>query len=126
MSAKRREETIRRFSKPVVEDVEATPPAGPGRTRSRGRASAGDVVDLDDNGSDFVMDDAIDDDDFLDDSDDESAWAKRSKKGKGKAKAKPKANPVDVYEPDLSSENPRVMLISLKGTPVGQNPLYRF
>lgn len=124
MSAKRREETIRQFSKPIVEEnAEATPPAGPRRTRGRRRTSVDDVVDVDDDGSDFVMEDAVDDDDFMDSDDDESAWANKSKKSKGKAKVKPKANPVDAYESD---ENPRVMLISLKGTSVGQSPFHRF
>lgn len=118
MSAKRREETIRRFSVPIVGE-ETAQQGRPSRSRGRGGEPAGDVGDDDDDGgSDFEMNEAVDDDDSLDDEEDSSAWSKKAKtqkKGKGKAKPKAKATSA-AYGSAFSGENPRVMLISLKGT----------
>lgn len=113
MSAKRREETIRRFSVPIDGDeVEPTHQNRPKRSRRNGggTVSLGDVSD-DNGGSDFDMDD----DDFLGDEDD-SAGSKNKTQKKGKGKAKPKSRSTKAaYQSAFEGENPRVMLISLKG-----------
>ena len=111
MSAKRREEAINRFSVPVVEsDGEVSQQTRGTRTR-KSRASIESGADKDNDNLDSAMEvgDFTDDDDFLDDSEDETAW---SKKGKGKAKSRVKGKAKATF---TSGENPKVMLISLKG-----------
>ncbi|RPD63881.1 hypothetical protein L227DRAFT_542891 [Lentinus tigrinus ALCF2SS1-6] len=149
MSARRRQETIARFSVPVEADSvpslsqatappssQLTEPASSQRSsRRRGRITqSSTVVDEifadDDKDDDFVVgDDAQDDDDdFIDDEDDDAPARTQSKKGKGKAKpttrGKKKASipstPV-VDAPEFDGVNPRVMLISLKAGALGLN-----
>ncbi|TFK94573.1 hypothetical protein K466DRAFT_509225 [Polyporus arcularius HHB13444] len=121
MSARRRQETIARFSVPIEADSsgpalsqaappslsqatappssQPTVPASSQRSsRRRGRATQSTVIDDifnddKDKDDDFVMDDddQDDDDDFIDDDDDDTPFRTQSKKGKGKAKSKPKA-----------------------------------
>ncbi|KAI0334969.1 hypothetical protein GY45DRAFT_967409 [Cubamyces sp. BRFM 1775] len=148
MSARRRQETLARFSVPVIADNVAIPPplsqatqppasSQPSEpmsqrsTRRRTRSSQAilldDVVD-DDKDDDFVdADDASDDDySFLD----ENVPPTRSQvKTKGKAKGKGKGKGrASEFEPEplldslsSDSENPRVMLISLKAGALGLN-----
>ncbi|KAA1471714.1 hypothetical protein DENSPDRAFT_837772 [Dentipellis sp. KUC8613] len=150
MSARRRQETLQRFSIPL--DDAAVPPAStpsgtPAPTQTQGRATRrrtttqASVVDVDitaqeqgDADDDFVPG-AVenDDDDFLDDEDDDDVWTKKGKgkKGKGKAKAKGKsvakarfaasASTVTYQEPLAAGVNPKVMLISLKAGALGLN-----
>lgn len=133
MSAKRRQETIARFSVPIEEDESPalTLTQAPSATQARStrrrstRASSQAVVDLtadDDQDGDFVMpvDDETDDDFIVDDSDDDRPKKKGKGKGKGKAKAKSKAAVKTAHDlPD--GVNPRVMLISLKAGALGLN-----
>lgn len=129
MSAKRRQETIARFSIPVQED-DSLPTSTQDvlistqntRTRKRTtRSSAKIVIDGgvdDDKDSDFVVNnDNDDDDDFIVDDRDR----KPAKKGKGKRKAAITISDLDppVYSAD--GVNPRVMLISLKAGALGLN-----
>lgn len=99
MSAKRRQEAIARFSVPIEE---ASPPIAR-RTRN-----TGSVIDVEnyangnDSDGDFVMNG---DNDNLDD---ELSASQRRSKAKGKGKAQ------DEFSYELSDENPRVMLLSLK------------
>jgi SWI/SNF-related matrix-associated actin-dependent regulator of chromatin subfamily A3 len=131
MSAKRRQETLERFSVPIEED-DASKPQGvdassPLPIRAGRRRTSKIVLDSEDNDfeqdKDYVMEDGSDDDDdFIDDDDDDSAFITKSKsKGKGKANAKPKtkkkAASKTFFEPHSRApgeENPQVMLISLK------------
>lgn len=138
MSAKRRQETIARFSVPIAEDESpaltltqaptATQTARATRALRRSTRSVSDIVDLtmdDDGDDDFVAIDESDDDRFIDDSEDE----RPKKKGKGKGKAKAKSNgkrksitPKADYDSLLSDGvNPKVMLISLKAGALGLN-----
>ncbi|KAH7915183.1 SNF2 family N-terminal domain-containing protein [Hygrophoropsis aurantiaca] len=130
MSAKRRQETLERFSIPLDDATSTTATdEAPLPTARRTRASRvpasfdeDDTMVADDD-SDFVAED--DDDDF-----DEaiSTRAKRSKtKAKGKGKANPKAKAASRaskanFDNALSNEeNPKVMLISLKAGALGLN-----
>lgn len=144
MSAKRRQETIARFSVPLEDDespaqilTQAPAPAPAtqsGRsTRQRRKTNrnnpTSDVVDLvadDDADDDFVMpaDDGDDDDDsfIVDDSDDERPKKKAKGKGKAKTNGKRKAAPKSDYRDNLrDGVNPKVMLISLKAGALGLN-----
>ena len=137
MSARRRQETIARFSVPIEGDtvssstqVSATQAANlvPSQRSSRRTRSTRSVIDEsidDDRDDDFVMDAAQeDDDDFIDDEDDDSPFT-QSKKGKGKATGKgKKAVPARAPVPSsiqFDGVNPRVMLISLKAGALGLN-----
>lgn len=130
MSAKRRQETIARFSVPIKED---NPPATqstavnqgrPKRQTRRTRTSAPSdaeviVLDDDDDGDFVVGVEEDDDDDFIVSDDDRPT----TKKGKGKAKGKGKSR---TPEPDFDEViyegvNPKVMLISLKAGALGLN-----
>ncbi|RDB25140.1 DNA repair protein rad5 [Hypsizygus marmoreus] len=107
MSAKRRQETIARFSIPL--------PDGEGSSiRSR-------IVNDED---DYVMDGS--DDGFLDDEDDNCAFSgkrkgKKSTKMKGKGRASTSNRRSDVDGSSFGGENPKVMLLSLKAGAVGLN-----
>lgn len=129
MSAKRRQETIARFSVPIKEDV-AVPaqPATQGRSK-RTRRSARTVSDADsevivlddEDDGDFVAGDDDEDDDFIVDDDDQPS--KKKGKGKSKGKGKDKATPISILDDELVYEgvNPKVMLISLKAGALGLN-----
>jgi SWI/SNF-related matrix-associated actin-dependent regulator of chromatin subfamily A3 len=109
MSAKRREDAINRFSVPVAEvDV---------LQQSCGSRTRGHNVDGDKDDQDFVMEDrdTTDDDDFSDDN--SAAW---SKKGKGKVKSQKKKGKARAESGTaLHGDNPKIMLISLKGKSCG-------
>ncbi len=146
MSAKRRQETIARFSVPIESDTpapslrQATAPslnhstAPPSSQRSRRVRSTTSVTldgSIDDDADgDFVLGDEQDnvDDDFIDDDDDDLAPRRTQSKGKGKAKAKGKGRKSNgsvrappPSNPELDGFNPRVMLISLKEGALGLN-----
>lgn len=150
MSARRRQETIARFSVPVKSDdvVSAVPfsqaiqpavseVAGASQRSARRRTRASQSILLDEAGDnekddDFVINDTdVDDDDFIDD-DDENVPPARTRgkkgkavtKGKGKAKAKKVVRADDIAPEPISladDVNPRVMLISLKAGALGLN-----
>ncbi|TCD63046.1 hypothetical protein EIP91_006059 [Steccherinum ochraceum] len=138
MSAKRRQETIARFSVPIADDTsmnaslsqpEPTAPSSQRRTRRKTTTvvdSDDDVVILDnDNDGDFVAQYEDNDSDFIDDEDADERPKKKAK-GKGKAKAngrgKRKAAPRTAYNGSSSDGvNPKVMLISLKAGALGLN-----
>lgn len=139
MSARRRQETIARFSVPIeggdvpmsssqAPTSQPEVPASSQRSSRRRLRSTQAILDesIDDaQDDDFVMDDnQADDDDFIDDSDDEPSRA-ASKKGKGKAKGKKKTTaPSRTLTPSNTRSdevNPRVMLISLKAGALGLN-----
>jgi SWI/SNF-related matrix-associated actin-dependent regulator of chromatin subfamily A3 len=113
MSAKRRQETLERFCRPLDDVTENLVAPGPLSRRARCSKQQGDADDplvLNDSDSDFVAN--VDDHgDFLDSEDDDSVRSKL----KGKAKAKAKTSPRDL------GENPKVMLISLKAGAFGLN-----
>lgn len=124
MSARRRQETIARFSVPL----DAIPPtvSGPSRSSRRARASQPTSADNaavpdDDQDDHFSLSDHNADDDFGEDSD----GAKRRKKtrdGKGKQKASNAATSTLGRNPHrLDGPNPKVMLISLKAGALGLN-----
>ena len=127
MSAKRRQETIARFSVPIKEEVHvATQPSTtqdrPKRQTRRSRTnipSDAEVVVLDDDDDgDFVAGDEEEDDDFIDSDDDRPT----TKKGKGKSKGKNRASPEPDYDEVVyEGVNPKVMLISLKAGALGLN-----
>ncbi|KAI0356200.1 hypothetical protein OH77DRAFT_1423798 [Trametes cingulata] len=144
MSARRRQETIARFSVPITpEDVGAAPPLSQATqppssqpsepvlsersSRRRTRSSQSLLLDesIDDGkDDDFVMSDGQDDDDdFVDEN--VPPTRTQGKKGKGKAKGKAKALASDPAPVSASSlpdgVNPRVMLISLKAGALGLN-----
>ncbi|GJE94457.1 SNF2 family N-terminal domain-containing protein [Phanerochaete sordida] len=137
MSAKRRQETIARFSVPLAEDEApaqmltqaptATQSGRATRARRKSTRSAAGVVDLtadDDGDDDFVAPvDESDDDSFIDDSEDERPKKKGKGKVKGKANGKRKASaPKADYDSLLTDGvNPKVMLISLKAGALGLN-----
>ncbi|KAH9942327.1 SNF2 family N-terminal domain-containing protein [Epithele typhae] len=140
MSARRRQETIARFSVPI-EQRDGLPTSIQGVTQTydaprssrRGRATQAIIDDTMDNDGDqnFVMgEDEDDDDDFIDDDDDDVPARGKSRKGKGKAKSKGKgkARKVSATSATMASSlvesdgvNPRVMLISLKAGALGLN-----
>ncbi|GLB37536.1 putative HIRAN [Lyophyllum shimeji] len=106
MSAKRRQDTIARFSVPITEDVAATVPL----------AASIDGGDSED----YVLEQG---DDALDDDFDDCAFSERQKGKKGAQKGKARASTVlhDADTSPFSAENPRVMLLSLKAGAVGLN-----
>lgn len=136
MSAKRRQQTIARFSIPIADDAGTTPaftrpqPAAPSSQRRTRRKIAtvvdsdDDVVVLDDdNDGDFVAQFEDNDSDFIDDEDADERPKKKTK-GKGKAKAKGRGKGKAVARnafTGLDDVNPRVMLISLKAGALGLN-----
>lgn len=125
MSAKRRQETIARFSVPIREDAapatSATDNARTTRQRKRTKTTTPDdeVVVLDDDGDgDFVMSGGEDNDDFIGDNDDKPS--KKKRKGKGKGKQREHATPISD-DMIFNGTNPTVMLISLKAGALGLN-----
>ncbi|KZT00465.1 uncharacterized protein LAESUDRAFT_553779 [Laetiporus sulphureus 93-53] len=142
MSARRRQETIARFSVPLDGSVQTSviendePASRP--IRRRGRSNIAVVQDDedaavrdDDNDADFApTNENGEDSDFIDDEDDE-----RNKRWKGKGKAKAangkKIARFSITGPSVSiyldgsafgnEVNPRVMLISLKAGALGLN-----
>ncbi|KAH8108075.1 SNF2 family N-terminal domain-containing protein [Cristinia sonorae] len=133
MSQKRRQETIARFSVPVVDDSPSAPsmsqPTPTGRTqRSTRRKSTHSRMDVDGeyaaddgNDSDFVAPGGgYNTDDFIDDDDDDESPRKKKTKGKGKRKASSRA--TAQYDGSAFDDvNPKVMLISLKAGALGLN-----
>lgn len=142
MSARRRQETLERFSVPLTKQPASTStpvvtgeasgaPAAEVETssgKSRRRASrvvsyAQDAITNDDKDDDpdFAFVDGADDDNFRED---EEA-PKKSKKGKGKAKARISRMTTtyseDPIAPIPDGVNPQVMLISLKAGALGLN-----
>jgi SWI/SNF-related matrix-associated actin-dependent regulator of chromatin subfamily A3 len=133
MSAKRRQETLERFSLPLEDDVisgisSETPLRG-GRSSTQ-VTSHEDSIEIDDDDADFTMNGVSDDDDFLDDDNDDSGFSSKPRKGKGKSKAEGKAKAKSTTRTNLraafngssfAGENPKVMLISLKAGALGLN-----
>ncbi|TBU43646.1 SNF2 family N-terminal domain-containing protein [Dichomitus squalens] len=147
MSAKRRQETIARFSVPikaasggrsfsqasVPPPTDSQAPASTQRSR-RVRSSHSVLVEgpIDDGADgDYELDDdeQDNDDDFISDDEDHLA-SRRTKsnkgKGEGKGEAKGKKSCGTISEPtpsnpDSDGVNPRVMLISLKAGALGLN-----
>lgn len=120
MSAKRRQETLARFSvplggndKPSVEDL-----SGSCHRKTRKQTNMDDEDDFVPNASsdaDFVMgDDEGDDDDY------ESSPAKKKNKGKGKLRAR-NDSPFDN-----DGDNPQVLLLSLKAVSASDHPISVF
>lgn len=137
MSAKRRQETLERFSLPLEDDMTSGISSETPLVSSRGCRSSTQVtsheesIDTDGDGdADFTMNGDSDDDDFLDDEDNDSAFSFKPRKGKGKSKAKGKAKAKSTARNSVRSgfngssfagENPKVMLISLKAGALGLN-----
>jgi SWI/SNF-related matrix-associated actin-dependent regulator of chromatin subfamily A3 len=130
MSAKKRQETLERFSIPLEDDLNCETASGmPSRSRrsSTQVSSHGDSFDIDDDGdADFTLND-VSDGDFLDD-DDDSAFSYKPRKGKGNSKGKAKAKSTARTSvraafngSSFAGENPKVMLISLKAGALGLN-----
>ncbi|KAI0940604.1 hypothetical protein AcW1_003757 [Taiwanofungus camphoratus] len=125
MSARRRQETIARFSVPLEETfrLEAVPQSqeiSSRPSRRRGRLSQAplyddDPVPRDDNGDD--------DSDFIDDEHEEVSKKGKSKIGKGKRRAGANITVLQssLDGSDFAGVNPKVMLISLKAGALGLN-----
>ena len=105
MSAKRRQEAIARFSVPIAEEEPALPRA---TRKTRDKVRENDAAEDDD--SDLAMND--DSDDFIDDGNEDEPIAGKKSKSNGKGKAKSDFRQSFAFEG--STENPRVMLLSLK------------
>lgn len=132
MSARRRQETIARFSVPLKEDEPTVLPASESAPSSRRRTRSKRAIDID---GDVIVNDDKDDDDYVaqgDDGDDDFIEEevpkpkKRKTKGKGKAKAGvSRSTPFDditeLGNTSSSEVNPKVMLISLKAGALGLN-----
>lgn len=129
MSAKRRAETIAKFCTPVKDTpaVDEEPVGISSRLRHSTQLQP-QPVGMDDDGdnvSDFAPDESDDDDTEF--GSDGEPQAKR-RKGKGKEKVKEKAPVKSKFLEALreldGGSNPRVMLISLKGTSfLSDNPV---
>ncbi len=135
MSAKRRQETIARFSVPIKEDnpppatqvtqatasTQGRPKRQTRRTRTNAPSDAEVIVLDDDDDGDFVVgaEEDDDDDDFIVSDDDRPT----TKKGKGKAKGTGKSRTPEPEFDEVIYEgvNPKVMLISLKAGALGLN-----
>ncbi len=136
MSAKRRQETIARFSVPIKEDsppatqsTAATQPTAASqgrpkrqtrRTRTNAPSDAEVIVLDDDDDGDFVVGAEEDDDDDFIVSDDDRPTMKKGK-GKTKGKGKSRTPEPDFDEVIYEGVNPKVMLISLKAGALGLN-----
>lgn len=130
MSAKRRQETIARFSVPIKEDAAPAPATIP--TQSNGRTTRqrkrtnnvipdDDILVPDDDGdADFVADGDDDDDDFIVD-DEPKKQTKATSKAKGKRRESPKTAFDDLMSASFDGPNPKIMLISLKAGALGLN-----
>lgn len=121
MSARRRQETIARFSVPVKHDTPTvvSTKSSTSVTRRRGRTSR--AVD-----ADLVVSDNEDDTDYVaadnDDGDDEFVDDDDKPKGKGKKEAKAFDDLYFTRSGSSSADvNPKVMLISLKAGALGLN-----
>ena len=129
MSARRRQETLERFSVPIEDEASSdmTTETLPSKRRRRSSKQLvtqnEDSFDVDgDSDADFTMNGVDDDDDFLDDDDDDCAFSSKQKaKGKAKAKNKGKVksfsrgNKLSAFNSSsFAGENPKAMLISLK------------
>ncbi|KAG2126297.1 SNF2 family N-terminal domain-containing protein [Suillus clintonianus] len=131
LSARRRKETLERFSIPLeaeedlAVDVETPIPSSRRRTSTHTTLVEDDVL-LENDDSSLIVDDDDDDDDFEED------LSTRAKKGKGKSKPKNKGKAKARYGTPTSQkarldgssfggEIPRVMLISLKAGSLGLN-----
>jgi SWI/SNF-related matrix-associated actin-dependent regulator of chromatin subfamily A3 len=136
MSAKRRQETLERFSIPLEDELTSgtsseTPlPASRPHRRSTQMVSPEDPIDHDDNNDADFMVGIADDDDFLDDEDDDRAFSSKRRKGTGKTKGKGKGKAKSTGRisaragfngASFAGENPKVMLISLKAGALGLN-----
>ncbi|CCM03320.1 uncharacterized protein FIBRA_05448 [Fibroporia radiculosa] len=131
MSARRRQETIARFSVSLTgssSELEEAQEASVRSTRRRNRTSSAviddDAVDARDD-PDFALP-ACDDSDFIDDGHDTDAQKKTKSKGKGRKKTRISTAPPSVSKyldgSAFGSEvNPKVMLISLKAGALGLN-----
>ena len=97
MSAKRRQEAIARFSVPIAEEEPALPRV---TRKARDKVRENDAADDDDS------------DDFIDDGNDDEPIAGKESKSNRKGKAKSDFRQSFAFEG--STENPRVMLLSLK------------
>ena len=130
MSARRRQETLERFSIPLEDELtsrtssETALPASRPRRSSTQMVSLEDSVDIDDNNG------IADDDDFLDDEDDDRAFSSKRRNGTGKTKGKGKGKAKSTGRisaragfngASFVGENPKVMLISLKAGALGLN-----
>ncbi|KAH7924627.1 hypothetical protein BV22DRAFT_1129678 [Leucogyrophana mollusca] len=129
MSAKRRQETLERFSIPLEDDAGAAatgetplPPSRRPRSSAPVPADGEDTCVVDDD-SDFIVDD--DDDDFEEDISTRAKKADPKSKGKGKAKSRakpdPRAGKCAFDGSAFNGVNPKVMLISLKAGALGLN-----
>lgn len=123
MSAKRRAETIAKFCIPVKDTpgVDKGPVGISSRLRppTKPQQQPMEIDDDVDSGSDFTLgDDRSDGNRTEFDSDDEPQAKRRKAKGKGRAKEKPpvKSKILEALRELDGESNPRVMLISLKGT----------
>jgi SWI/SNF-related matrix-associated actin-dependent regulator of chromatin subfamily A3 len=139
MSARRRQETLERFSIPLEDDVTFGTPTEAPLSAARPRRSSTQVtlhvdsIDIDDNSdADFTVEGVSDNDEFLDDDDHDSAFSSKPREGKGKAKTKGKGKAKAGSTTRISAragfngasfagENPKVMLISLKAGALGLN-----
>lgn len=119
MSARRRQETLERFSQPL--DAKGTPPPAKRPRRSTVKV----VIDSDDDdprGS--VLEKQSEDDTSLYNSDGDNVWKAKKGNGKMKEKGKGKMKPTGRRQFDVlnnCTENPVVMLISLKAGALGLN-----
>lgn len=129
MSAKRRAETITKFSVPVKDTpaVDEEPVGMSSRFRQTTQSQPLPTeIDEGDNASDFVPDDHSDYIDTESDSDERPQGKRMTGKSKGKAKgrAPAKSKILEALEESERESNPRVMLISLKGKPFTSSNLF--
>jgi len=119
MSARKRQEVLERFSRPLLNDIQESSNLDSPLPAKRNLRSLKKIIS---DASGFEAEESDGDYSFIDSSDDESP---RTSEGKGKGKMKPKSNgknPVKSFGvPDDNSENPTVMLISLKAGALGLN-----
>ena len=124
MSAKRRAETIAKFSVPIkaapTADEESAGISSRLRHLTQSQPQPMEIGDGGDDGSDFAPDDDQSSYGDTEPDNDEEPRNKRNK-GKGKRRAKGKApaksRVLEALEELNGESNPRVMLISLKGEP---------
>ncbi|KZT19055.1 hypothetical protein NEOLEDRAFT_1142558 [Neolentinus lepideus HHB14362 ss-1] len=134
MSAKRRQETLERFSVPIDEDSpeetvasttsQAAPQSTHRRRQTRRKSTAPIVLDSDPltgQDDDFVPDNNDDDVSFAEDDSDEEVARNSRKKGKGKGKARASTRKAGSSLVNFDGPNPKVMLISLKAGALGLN-----
>ena len=124
MSAKRRAETIARFCVPVKDapaaDEESVGLSSRLRPPTRPQPQSTETDGYEDNASDFAPGDDQSDDsdtDFDSDHEPQAKWRKGKGKAKVKEKVPAKSKILEALRELDGGSNPRVMLISLKGTP---------